>query len=208
MGMGIGVRSQSPSPPKKQTYNSFGRRPFNSGMDSDSGACHMASQFLQIFKESGLQRQLEDGWGQSYTDGSALNPASAHGEDLHQGCQFNPKPFPSSKVPSPASSRKHREEEDANSRKSKRCRSGDIKAENEEEDDIEVIPVVQQGSSRPYSPVHDCLPTQSTEDHATSGYKLNRNGYGRREYLGDLDTELDALRKHLLQRANPPRTYP
>ncbi|PTB68752.1 hypothetical protein BBK36DRAFT_1191791 [Trichoderma citrinoviride] len=207
MGMGLG-RSRSPSQPKKQTYNNFGTRAFNASMDSDSGACHMASQFLQIFKESGLQRQLEDGWGQSYTGGSAPGSASAHSEDVNQGCQFNPKSLRSSKTPSPPSSRKHREEGDPRSRKSKRSRNSDVKEENEEEDDIEVIPVVQQGSGRPYSPVHDCQPTKPREDRATSGYQLNRDSYGGREYLSDLDTELDALRKHLLQRANPPRSYP
>ncbi|TFB07445.1 hypothetical protein CCMA1212_000927 [Trichoderma ghanense] len=177
-------------------------------MDSDSGACHMASQFLQIFKESGLQRQLEDGWGQRYTGGRGPSSASVHSEDVNQGCQFDPKPLRSSKTPSPSGSRKHRGEGHTRSRKSKRSRNGDVKEENEEEEDIEVIPVVQQGSSRPYSPVHDCQPTVSREDRSASGYKLNRDGYGGREYLSELDTELDALRKHLLQRANPPRSYP
>ncbi|KAL7808037.1 hypothetical protein V8C26DRAFT_432553 [Trichoderma gracile] len=201
-------RSQSPSRPRKQTYNNFGTRPFNSGMDSDSGACHMASQFLQIFKESGLQRQLEDGWGQRYTGVRDPGSASPHQEDVNHGCQFDPKSLRSSKAPSPSSSRKHREEGNPRSRKSKRSRNGDVKEENEEEGDIEVIPVVQQGSNRPYSPVHDCQPTISRDDHAAAGYETNRDGYGGREYLSHLDTELDALRKHLLQRANPSRPYP
>ncbi|PTB74573.1 hypothetical protein M440DRAFT_1392934 [Trichoderma longibrachiatum ATCC 18648] len=201
-------RSESPSQPRKQTYNNFGTYPSSPGMDSDSGACHMASQFLQIFKESGLQRQLEDGWGQRYTGGRGPGSASAHNEDVTQGCQFDPKSLRSSKTPSSLDPRKHREEGNTRSRKSKRSRSDDVKEEDEDEDDIEVIPVVQQGSSRPYSPVHDCQPTVSREDHATTGYKVNRDGYRGRGYLSELDTELDALRKHLLQRANSPRSYP
>ncbi|EGR47265.1 uncharacterized protein TRIREDRAFT_122629 [Trichoderma reesei QM6a] len=201
-------RSQSPSRPRKQTYNNFGTRPLKSSMESDSGACHMASQFLQIFKESGLQRQLEDGWGQRYTGVRDPGSASVHDEGVNHGCQFDPKSLRSSKAPSPSGPRKHREEADTRSRKSKRSRNGDVKEETEEEDDIEVVPVVQQGSSRPYSPVHDCQPTISRDDHATSNYKANRDVYGGRGYLSHLDTELDALRKHLLQRANPPRPYP
>ncbi|KAK1247269.1 hypothetical protein MKX07_002178 [Trichoderma sp. CBMAI-0711] len=201
-------RSQSPPRPRKQTYNNFGTRPLKSSMESDTGACHMASQFLQIFKESGLQRQLEDGWGQRYTGVRDPGSASAHDEEVNHGCQFDPKSLRGSKAPSPSGPRKHREEADTRSRKSKRSRNGDVKEENEEEDDIEVVPVVQQGSSRPYSPVHDCQPTISRDDHATSNYKANRDAYGGRGYLSHLDTELDALRKHLLQRANPPRPYP
>lgn len=168
-------------------------------MDSGAGSCHMASTFYEIFRESGLQRQLENGWG-GYSDGTAVGSASAPSADFDRS-QSRQSP----KASSPSGSRKHQEGESVKSRKSKKPRGGRIKEENEEEGGMRAIPAAQE-SSNPYSPKRDSQATESGD--GASGYKLNGEGYGGREYLSGLDTELDTLRKHILQRANAPRSFP
>ncbi|KAL7939745.1 hypothetical protein V8C35DRAFT_287554 [Trichoderma chlorosporum] len=177
----------------------------------DPGSCNMASRFYEILKESGLQRQLENGWGQGASDDAAAGSASAPTADLGQGNAFSqPQSRQSPKALSPSGSRKHRDGGSHKSRKSKKSRSGQVKEEHDEydeEDGLEAIPAVQ-GSSKPYSPSGDSQATESSEERGTSGYKLNGQGYGSRAYMSELDSELDTLRKHLLQRANAPRTFP
>ncbi|KAL6829309.1 hypothetical protein J3E69DRAFT_235063 [Trichoderma sp. SZMC 28015] len=177
----------------------------------DPGSCHMASRFYEILKESGLQRQLENGWGQPPLDDTTAGSASAPSAGLGQGSDFSrPQSRQGPKTLSPSGSRKHREGGSHKSRKSKKSRSSQVKEEHDdddEEDGLETIPPVQ-GSSKPYSPSSDSQATESSEERGTSGYKLNGQGYGSREYMSELDSELDTLRKHLLQRANAPRTFP
>ncbi|KAL7908877.1 hypothetical protein GGI35DRAFT_480467 [Trichoderma velutinum] len=199
----------SVSTPRKATPQRSGEQSVES--DMDPGSCHMASRFYEIMKESGLQRQLENGWGHPPLDDTAAGSAPAPGAELGQGSDFiRPQSRQSHKTLSPSGSRKHREGGSHKSRKSKKSRSGQVKEEHdedEEEDGMETIPPVQ-GSSKPYSPSHDSQATESSEERGASGYKLNGQGYGSREYMSELDSELDTLRKHLLQRATAPRTYP
>ncbi|EHK25416.1 uncharacterized protein TRIVIDRAFT_91753 [Trichoderma virens Gv29-8] len=178
----------------------------------DPGSCHMASRFYEILKESGLQRQLENGWGQGPADDTAAGSASVPDAELGQGNGFSrPQSRQSPKSPSSSGSRKHRDGGSHKSRRSKKSRSGQVKEEHdedEEEDGMDTIPDVQ-GSTKPYSPSRDSQATESSDDRgSSSGYKLNGQGYGSREYMNELDSELDTLRKHLLQRANAPRTFP
>ncbi|KAL7949668.1 hypothetical protein V8C42DRAFT_341608 [Trichoderma barbatum] len=173
----------------------------------DPGSCHMASRFYEILKESGLQRQLENGWGQVPVDDAAEGSASAASAELEKDNQFCRK---SQKTTSPSGSRKHREGGSHKSRKSKKSKSGQVKEENEDEEDEDVMDAIPsvQGSSKPYSSSRESQATESSEDRSTSGYKLNGQGYGSREYMSELDSELDTLRKHLLLRANAPRSFP
>lgn len=90
--------------------------------------------------------------------------------------------------------------------KSKKFGGNEVKEEDEEESmqDIQAMPE----SGNPYSLNYDPQTAATGEDHRTSGYKLNKEDYADREYPRGLDSELDVLRKHLLQRANPPRSFP
>ncbi|RFU72651.1 hypothetical protein TARUN_9611 [Trichoderma arundinaceum] len=201
----------SQTPPKSDdetSERSYGRSP-GSGMDTGVGSCHMASTFYEILRESGLQRQLENGWGRAYSDSIAADSASSPtSKSSRSHSRSNSRQSP--KASSPPASRKHAQSRDGRSSKgpkSKKPRSGEIKEEEEEEDSMEAIQAMQE-PGKSYSLKHGSQPTESGEDHGPSGYKLNREDYGGREYLSGLNTELDTLRKHLLQRANPPRSFP
>ncbi|KAM0249888.1 hypothetical protein ACHAQJ_008827 [Trichoderma viride] len=175
-------------------------------MDTDAVSCHMASTFYDILRESGLQRQLEHGWGHTYSYGDAADSASSPTSDFGEGHQSNQSR--SRQVPkrsSPSASRKQAQRRDVKRLKSpkpKKSRGSEIKEEEEEEDMEEIQTMPEPG--KPYSLKRD----SQTAASSTSGYKSNREDYADREYLGGLDSELDALRKHLLQRANPPRSFP
>lgn len=173
-------------------------------MDANAG-CHMASTFYEIFRESGLQRQLEHGWGHAYSLGDVTDSASSPTLEFDRSTQSRrSRSRQSRKTPSPTSSRKHSQNRDRTSLetpKSKKPRSRKIKEEDEEEGDLETIQAMQE-PSKPYSVKFG---SQNAESGDASGYKLNGEDGRGSEYL---NTELDTLRKHLLQRANPPRSFP
>lgn len=179
-------------------------------MDTDPVSCNMASAFYEVIRDSGLQRQLEHGWGNSYTHDGAADSASSPTSDYGDASRSDQsRSRQSSKVSSPSGSRRVAQRRDGKrlkSPKSKKSGDSQVKEEDEEEnvEDIQAIPE----SGNPYSLNYDPHDTATGEDHRTSGYKLNREDYADRKYLKGLDSELDTLRKHLLQRANPPRSFP
>lgn len=202
--------SRAPSRSKREKSNKLYEEPTRSNMDTDPVSCNMASAFYEIMKESGLQRQLERGWGNTYAHDGAADSASSPTSDFGDTNQSDrSRSRQSSKVSSPSGSRRVAQRRDGKrlkSPKSKKSGGSEVKEEDEEEniEDIQAMPE----SGNPYSLNHDPQTTATREDHRTSGYKLNREDYADREYLRELDSELDTLRKHLLQRANPPRTFP
>ncbi|KAL7787824.1 hypothetical protein V8C37DRAFT_389667 [Trichoderma ceciliae] len=202
--------SQPPAKSKEEASEKSYGRSAASSMDTGAGSCHMASTFYEIFRESGLQRQLENGWGRAYSYGNAADTASPPASDIDSSNQPNQSQSRQSlKASSSSSSRKHAQSRDGKSRrspKSKKHRSGQVKKE-DEEDDVDAAQAVQEPSNS-YSLKRDSQSAGSGEDHRTSRYKLNGEDYGDREYLTGLNSELDTLRKHLLQRANPPRSFP
>ncbi|KAL6904834.1 hypothetical protein GGI43DRAFT_291482 [Trichoderma evansii] len=182
----------------------------NMDMDTDPVSCNMASTFYEIMRESGLQRQLERGWGNNYAHDDAADSASSPTSDFGDTNQTDrSRSRQSSKVSSPSGSRKVAQRRDGKrlkSPKSKKSGGGEVKEEDEEENMEDIQPMADSGN--PYSLNRDAQTAATGEGHRTSGYKLNREEYGDREYLRGLDSELDTLRKHLLQRANPPRSFP
>lgn len=176
-------------------------------MDTNSVSCNMASAFYEIMRDSGLQRQLEHGWGNSYAHDGATDSASSPTSDFGDTSRSDrSRSRQSSKVSSPSGSRRVVQKHDGKrlkSPKSKKSGGIEVKKEDEEEnmDDIQSMPE----SGNPYSLNYDPQAAAAGEDHRTSGYKLNRED---REYPRGLDSELDTLRKNLLQRANPPRSFP
>jgi hypothetical protein len=179
-------------------------------MDTDPISCNMASAFYEIMRDSGLQRQLDHGWGNSYAHDSAADSASSPTSDFGDTSRSDQsRSRHSSKVSSPSGSRRGAQRRDGKrlkSPKSKKSGGSEVKEEYEEEnmEDIQAVPE----SGDPYSLNYDPRAAALGEVHRTSGYKLNKEDYADREYLRGLDSELDTLRKNLLQRANPPRSFP
>ncbi|KAH6609439.1 hypothetical protein Trco_002785 [Trichoderma cornu-damae] len=192
--------SRSPSKSERETSERSYGRPYASGMmDADVGSCHMASTFYEIFRESGLQRQLENGWGRAYSDVVAEESATSPTSESHRS-QTRRRP----KASSPPGARKHAQNRGSiGSRgpKSKRPRSGQVKEEDADDDTGATHAMQEPSKSR--SPKRDSHHTTESGE----GYKLNGKDYGGRDYMSGLNTELDTLRKHLLQRANPPRSF-
>ncbi|KAL7924131.1 hypothetical protein ACQKWADRAFT_287346 [Trichoderma austrokoningii] len=179
-------------------------------MDTDPISCNMASAFYEIMRDSGLQRQLEQGWGNSYAHDGAVDSASSPTSDVGDTSRSDrSRSRQSSKVSSPSGSRRvapRRDGKRLKSPKSKKSGGVEVKEEDEEEDMEDIQPMPQSGN--PYSLSYDPQAAATGEDHRASGYKLNKEDYADREYPRGLDSELDTLRKHLLQRANPPRSFP
>ncbi|UKZ65503.1 uncharacterized protein TrAtP1_006702 [Trichoderma atroviride] len=202
--------SRAPSRSKQERSDKSYEEPNGSNMDTDPVSCNMASAFYEIMRDSGLQRQLEHGWGNSYAHDGAADSASSPTSDFGDASRSDQsRSRQSSKVSSPLGSRRVAQRRDGKrlkSPKSKTSGGSQVKEEDEEESMEDIQPMPESGN--PYSLKYDAQAAATGEDHRTSGYKLNREDYADREYLRGLDSELDTLRKHLLQRANPPRSFP